>query len=132
MTETTAVTIAQGTTGETTVGTLPALAPAAGDIARIKSQINLDDRAQLVDYGAGAQRDVVDYAERVLKQTKNRELGETGALLTDIIAKARGLDPAKLEEAGFFERLMGSLERRILKFRARFEEVSGQIESICI
>jgi uncharacterized protein YaaN involved in tellurite resistance len=27
---------------------------------------------------------------------------------------------------------MGSLERRILKFRARFEEVSGQIESICI
>ncbi|HVO04445.1 MAG TPA: toxic anion resistance protein [Candidatus Cybelea sp.] len=111
---------------------LPALAPAAGEVARIKSQINLDDRAQLVDYGAGAQQDVADYAERVLKQTKNRELGDTGALLTDIIMKAKGLDPAKLEEAGFFERLMGSLERRILKFKSKFEEVSGQIEAICI
>jgi len=113
-------------------GGLPALNPAAGEIARIKAEINLEDRAELVEYGAAAQRDVVDYAEKVLSQTKNRELGDTGALLTDIIAKARGLDPAKLEEAGFFERLMGSLERRILKFRARFEEVSGQIEGICI
>jgi len=112
--------------------TLPALAPAAGAVAQIKAQIKLDDRAELVEYGAAAQRNVVDYAERVLKQTKNRELGDTGALLTDIIAKAKGLDPAQLEQAGFFERLMGSLERRILKFRARFEEVSGQIESICI
>ena len=59
---------------------LPALAPAAGEIARIKSQINLDDRAQLVEYGAGAQREVGDYADRVLKQTKNRELGDTGAV----------------------------------------------------
>ncbi len=120
MTETTSVTIAQRT-----AATLPALAPEAGEIARIKSQINLDDRAQLVEYGTGAQRDVVDYAERVLKQTKNRELGDTGALLTDIIAKAKGLDPAKLEEAGFFERLMGSLERRILKFRDAFRGSLG-------
>jgi uncharacterized protein YaaN involved in tellurite resistance len=131
MSETSSVTVTAGKAGSA-AGTLPALAPVAGEIARIKQQIDLDDRAQLVEYGAGAQRDVVDYAERVLKQTKNRELGDTGALLTDIIAKAKGLDPAKLEEAGFFERLMGSLERRILKFRARFEEVSGQIESICI
>ena len=115
-----------------TASSLPALAPAAGEIARIKAQINLGDRAQLVEYGAGAQRDVADYAERVLKQTKNRELGDTGALLTEIILKAKGLDPAKLEEAGFFERLMGSIERRILKFSAKFEEVSGQIEAICI
>ena len=27
---------------------------------------------------------------------------------------------------------MGSIERRILKFTAKFEEVSGQIEGICI
>jgi uncharacterized protein YaaN involved in tellurite resistance len=112
--------------------TLPALAPAAGEIDRIRAQIRLGDRAELVEYGASAQRAVVDYAERVLKQTKNRELGDTGELLSDILAKAKGLDPAKLEEAGFFERLLGSLERRIMKFRARFEEVSGQIEAICI
>src|SRR5437667_2326260 len=114
-----------------TQGGLPALAPAAAEITRIKSQINLADRAELIEYGAGAQRDVADYADRVLKQTKNRELGDTGALLTDIISKAKGLDPASLEQAGFFERLMGSIERRILKFTSKFEEVSGQIEGIC-
>jgi uncharacterized protein YaaN involved in tellurite resistance len=111
---------------------LPALIPSADLVARIKSEIRLDDRAKLIDFGDQAQRSVTDYAERVLRQTKNKELGDTGALLTDIIAKAKGLDPAALEQAGFFERLMGSLERRILKFRARFEEVSGQIEGLCL
>ena len=61
MTDTTPITVASQS--------LPALTPPPGDIARIKSQINLDDRAQLVEYGAGAQRDVADYADRVLKKT---------------------------------------------------------------
>jgi uncharacterized protein YaaN involved in tellurite resistance len=111
---------------------LPALVPSGELVARIKSEISLDDRAKLIDFGDQAQRNVTDFAERVLRQTKNKELGDTGELLSDIIAKAKGLDPATLEQAGFFERLLGSLERRIMKFRARFEEVSGQIESLCL
>jgi uncharacterized protein YaaN involved in tellurite resistance len=126
----TATTIA--TTVTPAVSGLPALVPPADLVAKIKSEIRLDDRAKLIDYGDQAQRNVTDYAERVLRQTKNKELGDTGELLTDIIAKAKGLDPAALEQAGFFERLLGSLERRILKFRARFEEVSGQIEGLCL
>jgi uncharacterized protein YaaN involved in tellurite resistance len=112
--------------------TLPVLAAPADLVARIKSEIKLEDRARLVEFGDAAQRQVTDYAERVLKQTKNKELGGTGALLIDIIAKAKGLDPAALEKAGFFERLISSVESRILKFRAKFEQVSGQIEAICI
>jgi uncharacterized protein YaaN involved in tellurite resistance len=127
---TTPVGTAVATGSDTTA--LPALVPAADMVARIKSEIRLDDRARLIDFGDQAQRSVTDYAERVLRQTKNKELGDTGELLSDIIAKAKGLDPATLENAGFFERLLGSLERRILKFRARFEEVSGQIESLCL
>jgi uncharacterized protein YaaN involved in tellurite resistance len=111
---------------------LPALVAPADLVSRIKSEIKLDDRARLVEFGDQAQRKVTDFAERVLRQTKNKELGDTGALLSDIIAKAKGLDPATLEKAGFFERLIGSLEHRIQKFKSRFEEVSGQIESVCI
>src|SRR5262245_22653895 len=111
---------------------LPALVAPADLVSRIKSEIKLDDRARLVEFGDQAQRKVTDFAERVLRQTRNKELGDTGALLSDIIAKAKGLDPATLEQAGFFERLIGSLERRILRFRERFEEVAGQIESVCI
>lgn len=111
---------------------LPVLVAPGDLVSRIKSEIKLDDRARLVEFGDQAQRRVTDFAERVLRQTKNKELGDTGALLSDILAKARGLDPAALEQAGFFERLIGSLERRIMRFKERFEEVAGQIESVCI
>src|SRR5258707_13265644 len=103
----TATTIA--TTATPGVSGLPALVPSADLVARIKSEIRLDDRAKLIDYGDQAQRNVTDYAERVLRQTKNKELGDTGELLTDIIAKANGLDPAALEQAGVFLPLLGSL-----------------------
>ena len=37
-------------------------------------------------------------------QTRNRELGDTGALLSDVIAKAKGLDPAELQKTDFITR----------------------------
>src|SRR5215813_2273781 len=111
---------------------LPALVAPAAMVTRIISEIDLEDRSRLVEFGAGAQREVTDFAERVLRQTKNKELGDTGALLSEVIAKARGLDPASLEKAGFFERMLSSLEQRVQRFRDRFEEVAGQIETLCL
>jgi uncharacterized protein YaaN involved in tellurite resistance len=111
---------------------LPAIAEDPAAVARIKSEIDISDRSRLVTFGDRAQRAVVEFADRVLAQTQNRELGSTGKLLSDILAKARGLDPAALKDAGFLSRLFSSMEARLRRFSEAFGDVSSQVDRICV
>ena len=100
------------------------------EVARIQEEIDISDRASISVFGDGAQRSVTDYADQILSQVRNRELGDTGALLTDIILKAKNLDPASLKEQGFLSRMFSSAQARLEKFKAEFEDVAGQIDRI--
>lgn len=111
---------------------LPEIKVEPKDLARIRGQLSLDDRASIATYGDNAQRNVVAYADRILAQTQNRELGDTGKLLTDIIAKAKGLDPAAMQKKGFFGKLFGGAQAEIEKFKGKFEDVASQIDAIGI
>ena len=104
----------------------------AGKIATIKSGIDIADTAQLTSFGERAQKTVAGFADQILSQTRNRELGDTGELLSDIIAKAKGLDPADLQKSGFFTRLFGGLRRRLFRFQSKFETVAAQIDRITV
>ena len=107
-------------------------APEQDKVIAIKKEIQIGDTAQVTAFGERAQRDVAGFADRILSQTKNREMGDTGNLLTDIITKAKGLDPADLQKAGFFSRLFGGLRAQFERFRAKFETVAAQIDAITV
>jgi len=111
---------------------VPALPADASAIARIQSEIDISDRSRIVTYGERAQRSVVEFADRILAQTQNRELGPTGKLLSDILGKARGLDPASLKEGGFLARLFSSAEARLRRFTEQFGDVASQIDRVCV
>ena len=119
-------------------GTAPPAAPVAemsvdpAAVARIRAEIQLDDRSKISTFGDRAQRSVTGYADRILAQTRNKDIGETGRLLTDIILKAKQLDPAALEKEGFFSKLFGGARAQIEKFKARFDDVAGQIDAVGI
>jgi uncharacterized protein YaaN involved in tellurite resistance len=111
---------------------LPAIVPEVAAVARIKSEIDISDRSRLVTFGERAQRSVVEFADRVLAQTQNHELGNTGAMLSEILGKARGLDPASLRDAGFVTRLFSSVEGRLRRFKDQFDDVASQIDRITV
>jgi len=111
---------------------LPTVTADSTAIARIKSEIDISDRSRIVTFGDRSQRSVVEFADRVLAQTQNRELGTTGKLLSDILAKARGLDPASIKDGGLLSRLFSSLEARVRRFSEQFGDVASQIDRICV
>ena len=115
-----------------TPSNLPAIAPDAAAMVRIKSEIDISDRSRLVTFGERAQRSVVEFADRVLAQTQNHELGNTGALLSEILGKARGLDAASLKDANFVTRLFSSVEGRLRRFKEQFDDVASQIDRITV
>jgi uncharacterized protein YaaN involved in tellurite resistance len=114
------------------IETLPAVTADVSAVARIKSEIDISDRSRIVTFGDRAQRSVVEFADRILAQTQNREIGTTGKLLSDILAKARGLDPATLKGSGFFTRLFSSMEARLRRFSEQFGDVASQVDRICV
>ncbi len=111
---------------------LPAIIADPGRVASIKSGINIQDTAQITAFGEGAQREVAGFADKILAQTKNRELGDTGVLLSDIISKAEGLDPMELQKQDFFTRLFGGIRRQIMRFQSKFQTVAAQIDRITV
>jgi uncharacterized protein YaaN involved in tellurite resistance len=121
-----------GGIGVTETINVPAVQADASAVARIKTEIDISDRSRIVTFGDRAQRSVVEFADRILAQTQNRELGTTGKLLSDILGKARGLDPATLKDAGFFERLFSSAQARIARFSEQFGDVASQIDRVCV
>src|ERR1700754_3947152 len=112
--------------------TLPAVMADASAVTRIKSEIDISDRSRIVTFGDRAQRSVVEFADRILAQTQNREIGTTGKLLSDILAKARGLDPATLKDGNFLTRMFSSVEARLRRFTEEFGDVASQIDRVCV
>ncbi len=112
--------------------TLPAIVANKAELEKIRSQISLDDRASIATFGDSAQRNVVAYADKILSQTKNKDTGDTGKLLVDIIAKAKGLDPAAVQKKGFFGKLFGGARAEMEKFKGRYEDVASQIDFIAL
>ncbi|MGG6893564.1 toxic anion resistance protein [Rhizobium sp. BR 315] len=110
--------------------TLPVVAADPAEIARIGDSIDLTDRAGISVYGDRAQQAVSDYSDRVLREVRNRDLGEVGKLLTDIIVKSKKLDPASLKDEGFLSRMFSSFRARLERFKEQFEDVAGQIDRI--
>ena len=116
-------------TSATSAG-LPAVMSDPGEVARIQTTIDLGDRAELSTYGEKAQQSVTAYADKILAQTRNRDMGDTGQLLIDILEKARGLDPASIKEGGLLSRIFSSLEARVRRFAEQFEDVASQIDGV--
>lgn len=115
-----------------TVETVAPIRVDAQTLAKLRSEISLEDRAKISTFGDRASRNVTAYSERILAQTKAKELGETGELLNQIVLKAKRLDPAAVEKEGLIGRLFGGMKAQVEKFRARFEDVAGQIDAIAI
>jgi len=109
---------------------LPVIAASPGEIARIEGGIDIRDRAAISVFGDRAQQAVSDYADKILSQIRNRDLGDTGTLLTDIIMKAKNLDPASLKEEGFLSNLFSSFKARLERFKEKYADVAGQIDRI--
>ena len=121
-----------GLTGEA-VSAVPAMASSGPDqalVQRIRQEIRLDDRSGLASYGDEAQRGVAAFADAILRDTMNKDSGAVGELLSDMIVKVNGLDPASLNKSGFLDRLWGGAKARILRFKEQFASLAAQVDRI--
>lgn len=90
-------------------------------------QIDLHDSNLIVQYGAGAQKKMADFSQSALKSVRTQDLGEVGALLTDVVTELKSFDVD--EEKGLFAFFKRGANK-IQSLRVKYDKAENNIEKV--
>lgn len=96
-------------------------------VENFSQQIDLNDSNMIVQYGAGAQKKMADFSESALKSVRTQELGEAGALLTEVVGELKNFD-AEDEKGifGFFKRGVNKVQA----LRVKYDKAEKNVERV--
>ena len=91
------------------------------------AKIDVENTAQILQYGAGTQKKMADFSEAALANVRAQDLGEVGDLLVNVVGELQGFD-AEEEKGflGFFKKQTNKLEL----MKARYDKAEVSVEKI--
>lgn len=100
-------------------------------VTAFANQIDLTNSNMILQYGAGTQKKMADFSENALDKVRSKDLGEVGALLTDVVAELKDFDVDEEEKGflGFFKKTTNKLEKMKLQY-AKAETNINQITNV--
>ena len=96
----------------------PVLTPAEQQmVANFAAKIDVENTAQILQYGAGTQKKMADFSDAALTNVRTQDLGEVGDLIVSVVGELKGFD-AEEEKGffGFFRKQADKLELMKIKF----------------
>jgi len=69
-------------------------------VADFAAKIDIENTAQVLQYGAGTQKKMADFSDAALENVRTQDLGEVGDLITGVVTELKGFDAE--EDKGFF------------------------------
>ena len=69
-------------------------------VAAFAEKIDVENTAQIMQYGAGTQKKMADFSDAALANVRTQDLGEVGELISDVVGELKGFDAD--EDKGFF------------------------------
>jgi uncharacterized protein YaaN involved in tellurite resistance len=102
------------------------------EIDRALAEISLDDTGSVLFFGTAAQAEVTMVADEMLEGVRNKDTGEAGRSLNEMITTLRGLRAEDLDPGrrpGMLTRMFGKA-RPIAKVLQQYEQVRRQVDAI--
>ena len=69
-------------------------------VAAFAEKIDVENTAQIMQYGAGTQKKMADFSDAALANVRTQDLGEVGELISNVVGELKGFDAD--EDKGFF------------------------------
>lgn len=101
-------------------------------IADFAAKIDVENTAQILQYGAGAQKKMADFSDAALANVRTQDLGEVGDLIVEVVGELKSFD-TKEEKGflGFFRKQADKLENmknRYAKAEVNVEKISDALQ----
>ncbi len=94
--------------------------------------IDLSSTTSIIHFGSKAQEEVTSVSSQILDGVKNKDLGDSGEPLLNMVAAIKGFDVEALnpnQKISFFDKLLGKA-KPLVKFLNKYEDTKEQIEGI--
>ena len=91
------------------------------------AKIDVENTAQILQYGAGAQKKMADFSDAALTNVRTQDLGEVGDLIVDVVGELKGFDAEEKKGfLGLFKKQADKLET----MKNRFAKAEGNVAKI--
>ena len=86
-------------------------------VAAFAEKIDVENTAQILQYGAGTQKKMADFSDAALANVRTQDLGEVGDLIVDVVGELKGFDADEGRGfLGFFRKQADKLDTMKTKF----------------
>lgn len=98
----------------------------------IRNGIVITDSQGIIQYGAGVQSKLSDFADSLLNQVKAKDAGHAGETLTELMLTVKKLDVDSLTGGSFMSKipLIGNFMSGANRFVAKYQSIEHHIEKI--
>ena len=106
----------------------PVLTPEEQQIVtEFAAKIDVENTAQILQYGAGTQKKMADFSDAALANVKAQDLGEVGDLIVSVVGELKGFDTEEEKGfLGFFKKQANKLEM----MKAKYDKAEVSVEKI--
>lgn len=93
------------------------------------SKIELTNSNMILQYGVGAQKKMADFSETALGSVRNKDLGEVGDMLTNVVTELKSFDIEE-EEKGFLG-MFKKASNKITAMKVKYDRAESNVNKIC-
>ena len=97
-------------------------------VADFAEKIDITNTAQVMQYGAAAQKKIAGFSESALENVRTKDLGEIGDAISGLVTELKGFDIEE-EEKGFFG-FFKKTGNKIAGLKAKYDKVEVNVEKI--
>ena len=97
-------------------------------VADFAEKIDITNTAQVMQYGAAAQKNIAGFSESALENVRTKDLGEIGDAISGLVTELKGFDIEE-EEKGFFA-FFKKTGNKIAGMKAKYDKVEVNVEKI--
>ncbi len=116
-----------------TVEETPLTAEEQAAVDSFSRKIDLTDSTMILQYGAGAQKNIADFSAGALESVKTKDMGEIGDMISGLVVELKSFDAEEERKGllGLFQkgsRKLEAMKAKYGKVEANVDRIAGQLE----
>lgn len=98
-------------------------------VMNFAKQIDIKDSNTVLQYGAGAQKNIADFSGSTLNNVRTKDMGEIGDMLSNLVVELKNFDLDHEEKKGIFG-FFKKAESKVLELKAQYDKAEVNVEKI--
>ena len=101
-------------------------------IDEFNSKLDINDAAQILQYGVAAQEKISKFSDSILEDVKTKNTGEVGDLLADLVSQIKSFDKdvSGTSKKNFIAKLFSSAKKEFDFIVAKYSKIEKNIDTI--